>query len=49
MFPVGIKLPSSIKSGTFYHAGTTLSARMSYKLQAKLEIGLLKDRASKNE
>jgi hypothetical protein len=29
-------MPSKIDNGTFYHAGDTLSARISYKLEAKL-------------
>ena len=35
-FQFGIHLPTTVKNGTFYHAGQTLSARMTYKLQAKM-------------
>lgn len=32
----GIRMPTKIENGTFYHAYDSLSARMTYKLEAKL-------------
>jgi hypothetical protein len=32
----GIRMPSKIEAGTFYHAAEQLSARIIYKLEAKL-------------
>lgn len=36
IFCFGLALPQKIESGTFYHSGKTLSAKIAYKVHVKL-------------
>lgn len=33
---IGLRIPSKLTNGTFYHSGETLNARLTYKISAKL-------------